>query len=390
MKENVRLGRIAGVAVGFNWTLLLIAAFLAFGLGGSRFPIDAPGYSKGAYALAGLFTAAAFLGGVLAHEISHALVARHEGLQVDGIVLWLMGGYTRISEPPKTPVSELRISGAGPLVSLLIGLGCGAAAVLGHAAGVSPLAVSVLTWLGTINVVLAVFNILPGSPLDGGRIVHAAVWWRTGDKYKATRVASRAGSFLGAAMVALGLSSILWHVTRVDGLWLAFVGAFLMMASRAEGGVSAVLESLEGLRAGDLMVAPGVGPGWLTVDAFLREYAWAGSGWPRPPAFLVEQWGGGLAGLAPTAAMEAVPPAQRYQVRAADLAVPMAKLPVVPPELPAGEVVTQMNERAATWALVVASGQIVGVISIDGVAEAADRTRARPAVDSASWSLTRG
>ncbi len=140
----------------------------------------------------------AFLAGVLAHEISHALVARHEGLKVDGIVLWLMGGYTRISEPPKTPGSEFRISAAGPLVSLLLGLGCAAAAVVGHAAGVSRLAVSVLTWLGMINVLLAVFNILPGSPLDGGRIVHAAVWWRTGDKYKATRVASRAGWFIGA------------------------------------------------------------------------------------------------------------------------------------------------------------------------------------------------
>jgi hypothetical protein len=191
-------------------------------------------------------------------------------------------------------------------------------------------------------------------------------------------------------MVALGVSSILWHVTRVDGLWLAIVGGFLMMASRAEGGASAVLESLEGLRAADLMVAPGVGPGWLTVDAFLREYAGWGSGWARPPVFLIEQWGGGLAGVAPTAALEAVPPMHRYQVRATDFTVPMAKLPVMAPELPAGEVATQMNERSATWALVVASGQIIGVISSDDIAEAAKRAKAARAVDSSSWSLTRG
>jgi len=106
MKENVRLGRIAGVAVGFNWTLLLIAGFLAIGLAGSRLPVDAPGYSRLAYAIAGGLTAVAFLGGVLAHEMSHALVARHEGLKVEGIVLWFMGGYTRISQEPPTPGAD--------------------------------------------------------------------------------------------------------------------------------------------------------------------------------------------------------------------------------------------------------------------------------------------
>jgi Zn-dependent protease len=392
MKESVRLGRIAGIEVGFNWTLLLIAGFLVLGLGGNQFPINAPGYTQTSYTLAGIFTALAFLGGVLAHEMSHALVARREGLKVDGIVLWLMGGYTRISEPPKTPGAELRISAAGPVVSLLFGLTCGIGAVLGHAMGVSRLAVTVLTWLGMINVLLAVFNVLPGSPLDGGRIVHAAVWWRTGDKYRATRVASRAGWVIGAGLVGVGVLSMLGTLSGVDGLWLAIVGGFLMMASRAEGGASAVLETLEGLTAADVMAQPGVGPGWLTVDAFLREYAVSGPDTLRPTAFLVEQWGGGLAGLTPTVAMEAVPPMQRFQVRAGDCAVPVARLPVFAPELPAGEVVTKMNEQAAAWGLVVASGQIVGVVSIQDMAGAVERarTKASAAVDSSRWSLTRG
>lgn len=390
MKENVRLGRIAGVEVGFNWSLLVIAAFLVLGLGSGRFPIDAPGYSHTAYTLAGVFTAVAFLVGVLAHEMSHALVARREGLKVDGIVLWLMGGYTRISEPPKTPGAELRISGAGPLLSLVLGLGLAAIAVVGHAAGASRLAVSVLTWLGMINVLLAVFNVLPGSPLDGGRIVHAAVWWRTGDKYRATRVASRAGWLIGSLLVGVGVVAALGRFTGVDGLWLAIVGAFLMMASRAEGGAAAVLESLDGLRVADVMVAPAMGPGWLTVDAFLREYATVGPDRVRPTAFLLEQWGGGLAGLAPTAALDAVPPMHRYQVRASQCALPILQLPVFPPELAAGEVVTQMNDKRAAWALVVAAGQIVGVLSLHEIAATAERARARAAVDSSSWSLTRG
>ncbi len=109
MKESVRLGRIAGVSVGFNWSLLLIAAFLAIGLGNARFPVEAPGYPGLSYAAAGAVTALAFLACILIHEISHAIVAKHEGLPVDGIVLWLMGGYTRIGGDPKGPGAELRV-----------------------------------------------------------------------------------------------------------------------------------------------------------------------------------------------------------------------------------------------------------------------------------------
>jgi Zn-dependent protease len=389
MKENVRLGRIAGVAVGFSWSLLLFAGFLAFLLGGGRFPVDAPGYPEGAYVFAGVVTAIAFLAGELAHEISHALVARHEGLKVDGIVLWLMGGYTKISDPPETAGQELRIAGAGPLVSFVLGVALALAALVGHGIGVSRLAISVLEWLGLINVLLAVFNMLPGSPLDGGRIVHAIVWWRTGDKYRATRAATRSGWVLGICMVGFGLA-LAFSVLGIDGLWLAMVGGFLMVSSRAEGGAAAILEPLEGLTAADVMAQPGVGPGWFTVDAFLRDYAGGGTGALRAPAFLLEQWGGGLAGLAPPEAMEAVPLAQRYQFRASQFAEPMAQLPVFEPEVEAVKAVTQMSGRGANWGLVVAAGQIIGVLSVKDMAAATQRARATAAVDSPGWSLTRG
>src|ERR1700737_282609 len=103
MKESVRLGRIAGIAVGFNWTLLVVAGFLAIGLSSGRLPAEAPGSPQLAYAVAGSLTALAFLAAVLAHELSHAIVARHEGLKVDGIVLWLLGGFTRINGESPSP-----------------------------------------------------------------------------------------------------------------------------------------------------------------------------------------------------------------------------------------------------------------------------------------------
>lgn len=388
MKENVRLGKIGGVAVGFSWSLLIFAGILAILLGSGRFPIDAPGYSTSSYVLAGAVTAVAFLAGVLAHEISHAVVARHAGLKVDRIVLWLMGGYT-VSEPSQTARQEFTIAIAGPVVSLVFGMACGVLAMLGHSAGLSPLVVSVLKWLAAINVLLAIFNMLPGSPLDGGRVVRALVWWRTGDKYRATRAASKAGYVLGVSMIGFGLLSA-FTPYGLDGLWLAMVGAFLMLASKAEGGASAVLQSLEGLSVSQVLAQPGMGPGWFTVDAFLRDFAGAGTGAFRPPAFLLEEWGGGLAGLAPTAAMEAIPPAQRYQFRASQFAVPLAPLPVFSPEMPAVDVFTKMSTEGNQWALVVANGRIVGVLSLEGMQTMAQRAKAQAAVNFPSWTLTRG
>lgn len=376
MKENVRLGRIAGVAVGFNWTLLLIAGFLAVGLAGSRFPIDAPGYGRPAYAFAGAFTAVAFLGGVLAHEMSHALVARREGLTVEGIVLWFMGGYTRISQQPASPGAELRVSAAGPAVSLVVGMGCGVAAVLGDRIGVPRLAAAVLTWLGTINVFLAVFNMLPGTPLDGGRVLHAVVWAKTGDRYRAARAAGRTGWLIGAALMGAGLLSVLGGLGGVDGVWLAVVGWFLMAASGAEVGNAALLETLAGLKASDVMALPGVAPGWLTIDAFLRDHV---SGAGPPPAFLVEQWGGGLAGVVPTATLEAIPSVHRGGVRAVDLALPIQELPVFGPDRDAGDVVNQMTDHNAKWALVVAWNRIIGVLSLEDITRRGRRGQPAPA-----------
>ena len=371
MKESVRLGKIAGVAVGFNWSLLLVAALLAMGLAGSRFPAEAPGYGHVAYAIAGVITAMAFLGGVLAHEVSHAIVARREGLPVEGIVLWLMGGYTRISEDPVTPGAELRISGAGPVASLVLGLVFGGFALLADKANASPLAVAVLAWLGMINVILALFNVLPGSPLDGGRMLHAAVWRRTKDRYRAAITASKAGRYLGGLLVAVGVVQVVLQVGGTDGLWLVVVGWFLMAASSAEESAARLFHALEGVRAADVMSQPATAPGWLTVSAFLDQYR----GTPAP-AYLVEQWGGGLAGLVPVEALSAMTPQDQWSRRASEVAIGFDQLPIFPPEEAAGRVMRQLAEKRATWGLVVGWGRILGVLSFDGIPVAAERMRA--------------
>jgi Zn-dependent protease len=372
MKESVRLGRISGVAVGFNWSLLFIAAFLALGLSGGRLPAEAPGYPRLAYAVAGALTAVAFLAAVLAHELSHALVARREGLEVDGIVLWLLGGFTRINGDSPTPGAELRISGVGPLVSLLIGIGFGVVAVASHWLGLGRLWGATVGWLAVINIGLAVFNLLPGAPLDGGRVLHSWLWRRSGNRLRATQTASWAGRILGGVLIGLGVFEFATGRGGGEGLWLGLVGWFLIAAARGEAGFAEVRQVLEGVRVADLMATwPMVGPGWLTVDAFWNEYV---SRSPQP-AWPVERWGGGLAGLVPVATLQAVGAAQRWSVRTVDLAIPVDHLASAKPEEPVLDVYGRMVEGRMGWALVWDGPQLVGVLALTTISDAIRRGR---------------
>jgi len=235
VKDNVRVGRIDGVQVGLHWSLLVIGGLLAAELAGRRFPATAPGYSGAAYGLAAGATALLFLGCVLAHEVGHAVVARREDIGVDGITLWFLGGVTRLTSDAATPKAELWVSGAGPLVSFALGVVMVGGGTAVHAFAGSPLLVAALTWLGVINIVLAVFNMLPGAPLDGGRLLYASVWSRHGDRRRATRTASRAGEILGAILIGYGLLEFAFGAAAGRELWIAFIGWFLLTGARADG-----------------------------------------------------------------------------------------------------------------------------------------------------------
>ena len=358
MRDNIRLGRIAGVRVGLNWSLPVLAVLLATGLAGNSLPSNAPGYDSWAYGVAGTLTALAFLAAILAHELGHAVVARRQGLGVDGITLWALGGLTRIEGDAPSPGGELRISGIGPLVSLALGLGLGGLGLALGALGWSPLVAAAFAWLGAINLILAVFNALPGAPLDGGRLLHAALWRHHGDRFRATETASRVGWVLGLAMVALGLVGFAF--SGIGGLWLALVGWFLMTASRAEQRQARMHHGLDGLSAIDLVTPEPVrGPGWVTVQAFIDEYARP----PHPAAFPLDAWSGGLAGAVTIDQLRSVPPVQRGVYRVTDVAWPLASIPTVRPERPAIEVATLMAGAPSGLALVMDGDRLLGLIS---------------------------
>src|SRR5215469_13110928 len=233
MGQSFSLGRIFGIRVGVNWSVLVIVALLAYGLAVGEFPAAAPRHPVAEYVAAAVVTAVAYMGSLLAHELAHSLVARRNGLQVEGITLWLLGGVSRLQGEVSDPGAEVRIAGVGPLVSLLLGGGFLLLAWLVHAAGVRGVVVVALAWLGGINVLLAVFNVIPAAPLDGGRLLRAVLWRITGDKLKAAVWSARSGQVFGWALVVVSAYLVLVR-REYNWLWFALLGWFLISAATAE------------------------------------------------------------------------------------------------------------------------------------------------------------
>jgi Zn-dependent protease len=366
MTASVRFGRIAGIPVGASWSALLIAALIAWSLAGSLLPAEVPGLAPAAYWLAGLVGAGLFLGSLLAHEIGHALVARRAGLAVRGITLWLLGGVAQLEDEPASPADELRVAIVGPAVSLALGLGFGLVAAALAVAGGPAVAVTLAGWLALANGVLALFNLLPAAPLDGGRVLRGLLWRRHGNRARASVTASTAGVWVGGGLVAYGLLGAFtgWGVGT---LWTALVGWFLVTAARQERDHAVLRSDLGGLRADQVMApAPPAAPAWFTVDAFLRTYVHP---W-RAAALPLRSFDGQPAGVVTAAALEAVPPQRRHIVRAGDVAIPMAALLLVAPDQPVADLAARLA-ATPTVVAVVDGGRLLGLITPATLARAA-------------------
>ena len=170
---------------------------------------------------------------LLAHELAHALVARHFGIRVERLTLWLLGGMAELGDEPPSARAELLVAGAGPLTSAAVGVGFGSAGVLLSWAGGPVAVVVVLLWLAMINVILAGFNLLPGIPLDGGRVLRAVLWWWHGDRVRAALTAAGAGHVLGLMMILAGLAELV-AFGQLAGVWTLLMGWFLLLAADAE------------------------------------------------------------------------------------------------------------------------------------------------------------
>jgi len=224
--------RIAGMPVAVDWSVLVIAALLAWGLAETILPRMAPGHRPVAYWLAGLVGAVLLMCSVLAHELAHALVARRSGVEVERLTLWLFGGVASLRGEPRTARADFRIAAVGPATSVAVGVGFGALAFALAVVRAGELAVGVAVWLGLVNIVLAVFNLAPGAPLDGGRVLRAFLWHRWGDRFRAAAAATTAGQAVAGGLVLLAALSFAAGDTG-GAFWLVLVAWFIHSAARA-------------------------------------------------------------------------------------------------------------------------------------------------------------
>jgi Zn-dependent protease/CBS domain-containing protein len=374
MNETIRLGTFRGIHIGLNWSLLAIFALITVSLSAGRFPSAHPGHPEGAYLLAGLATAALFFASILAHELGHAVVAQRNGLEVEGITLWLFGGVARLGGEAQDAASEFRIAAVGPAVSLVIAAAAGVAAAALDASGAPELVVGAAVWLALINTLLAVFNLAPAAPLDGGRILRAFLWWRHGDPLRATRTASRAGRVFGAFLVAIGLLEFALGA-GIGGLWLMLIGWFLVNAARAEESAAALRSSLRGLVVREVMTPDPVAvPADITVEQLVDRYLLR----HRFSAFPVGPSPDAISGVVTLDRIRTVPPDQRGTVTIADIAIPAGEVTVAPDD-PVERALPFVHRGSR--ALVFDRGRLVGILSPTDITRLVERDALRPPGD---------
>ncbi len=383
MTPTLRFGRIAGIPVGMHWSALVIVVLVAQAVALSVLPIAVPGQPGWAYWAVGVGVSVLFVAGLLAHELAHAMVARHNRMKVERITLWALGGVAELGDEPPSPKVDLAVAVAGPLTSGVVAAVAFGAALLGGWLSAPAVLVAGLSWLALMNLLLAVFNLLPGAPLDGGRVLRAVLWWRSGDRTRAAAAASRSGGVLGMLLIGAGVVE-LFATGTFSGLWLALVGWFLFSAAGTERRVGESRDKLARVRVRDVMSAePAVVPGWFTVADFADTAHLS-----RQRTFPVVDLDGQVSGVVTLARLATVPPADRHDVRVRDVAEPLAHIGVVSPDATLADLVSRPVRGLREGGVpVMDSGHVVGLLTAEDVARAVELVRlAEPAQPARTFS----
>jgi Zn-dependent protease len=356
---SIRIGRLAGIAIGVQPLWLLIVALITWSLGATYYPEQVDGISAvGAYGL-GLLSALLLFASILLHELGHAIVARRNGVEIEEIDLWLLGGVARMAGYPKTASAELRFAIAGPAVTLVIGaLFVAVGAALPSS---SPEALRALVdYQAFVNLAILVFNLIPAFPLDGGRVARAVIWGRNGDVERATEIAASIGRGFGVAMIALGVAGAV--LGAFGGFWLALVGIFVMGAAKAEEKGLHVRVAFTGREAGRLMTSPAITiPADLDVATAVEDYFIR----HRHTAFPVTD-AGGIVGLIDLGAVSRVPEARRSETPVRAIVIDDPSL-VVDEHQDVAELIERPAFQRVGRAVVDIPGKEPGIVSITDV-----------------------
>jgi Zn-dependent protease/predicted transcriptional regulator len=360
MQAHIRLGRMFGVDIGLHYSWFLIALLIMSSLG-MHFSAMRPEWGSGVIWTLAILTGLLFFAALVVHELSHALVAKARGLPVRSITLFALGGVASIEKEAVDPSTEFWMGIVGPITSAVIG---GICLTLAWTFGWTPMETpespltAMLVWLGYINIMVAIFNMVPGFPLDGGRVLRAIVWWITGNAGRSTRIAAGVGQFVALAFIVVGILRFFGGV-GFGGLWIAFIGWFLWDAARASYAQVEVVEGLRGVRVRDVMSCdcPTV-DGHMTLQTFADEHLLRTG---RRCFVVVDD--GSIAGLITSHEVKEIPRELWPKTTIAEAMRPLAQLRTIRSDTPVAEALETMGREDVNQLPVTSNGQLEGVIS---------------------------
>lgn len=379
-RATLRVARLAGIDIEIHFSWLLIVGLVAWTLANGVFPDRYDGWSTAAYWAVGLVSAVLLFITVLIHELAHAVVAIRRGVPVPRITLFIFGGVSQMAKQPETARAEFAIAAAGPATSFVIAAVAGAVALtLG---GANEKVEAVFGYLATINLLLGVFNLLPGFPLDGGRVLRSILWGRTHSFRRATQMAAGVGEFFAYGLMGVGflfaLSGFLWN-----GIWFAFIGWFLLGAARGESSQLQLDTILRPLRARNVMhqdfvsVLPGI-PVQEVVDRYMVE---------KGERSVMVANGGAVLGILTVTDVQRVPRDEWPNTPAQQIMTPREKVATVSADTPALDVLQLLGERRLNQVPVLEDGRMVGLITrrelLDRVQLAGSLAPGQPPTDEA-------
>lgn len=363
-RDGIQIGRIYGIPIFLHTSWFLVFGFIAlwFGSGFDALHLDIP--TPRLWAL-GLMASALFFASLVFHEVAHSVVAKYYKIPVVAITLFVFGGVSRIGREPERAIEEFNIAVAGPLSSLLIAAGFW---LVYRQAGSNPILSRLTGSLAGINFMLAVFNLIPGFPLDGGHILRGIVWGWNKNFARSTRIVARTGQVIAYGMFALGAAAAVTNRTvqgvggLVDGVWLAFIGWFILSAAKQTEAQVAARGSLEGLRVADIMTPELYTVGReISLEDYAREMVRSGR-----RAHLVVG-GQELVGMVTAEALHSVPQQEWDVTSVQAVMLPKARLHWAAPEEPALSLLDRMRTVGMQQMPVIAAGNVVGVVTRDSI-----------------------
>ena len=378
MTSSIRFGRIFGIEVDANWSVIFVFVLWAWQLAVFWLPQAAPNQSQAAYWILGLVGSVLLVASLLAHELAHSLVARRNGERVTGITLWLFGGVSQLSGEPRSPGVEALITVVGPLTSLGLAVLLALLAVAAHALGLPALLSGLFSALAFINLILGLFNLIPAFPVDGGRLLSSFFWWRTGSRARGVHDAVRVSRVIAFLFIGVGVLEF-FRVDVVSGLWTAFLGWFLLSAGSAEEASTQARGLLTSVPVSAAMSRQVVTVSdWLTAQAFLQS-----AGTHPFTTYPVHDPSGNLTGVVRLRDIVHAASTGGADRRLRDIAQPVNQIPRARPDEDLGALIDRLGQDLDKRVLVFDGDQLVGILSPADVARlvaarqaaAADRGR---------------